>query len=922
MKKILELKKGFAMAELLTVSIVILFLFSVLIANFLPLVGEYESRLNYNNVTAEYAAFHLRKIYRNAVIPSNANGKNSVDNALRTTGYVKIYDSTDINAQTKMPNLNVLGLDGTAADDADVTNPNERAIREIIRGYEIEKIYITRYVLARPTNAPATEVFLKEKARNDTSLKSDAALYNYIKYLPDYKNSRYAKMGIGSERYRLIIKTKSYGFATMQILPDPPTNTECFDLDYVDAAHSSSYKSPIAGFVIKKYTKNASRGCDENIRITGDSVSRYGKTGPIIGIKENAFKGMKINTIDMTNNVKYIGNGAFMNNNISIFSFEDNGPGIVYVGQEAFAQNRLTELNIPLSDITFGKGAFKDNTRLTKLEFSINRLPSNPTEFKISDEMFMGCVNTQKPVAIDLEIPLVTYSIGDRAFQNMYIKSVSFVNETPPDTAPVSETPSSGGDSGEGEAEEEVVVSNLTTIGSYAFQNYEKHSDNNFIDLAIPYTVQEIGSHAFQYLKINDLLFENSSETGDTRNRLEYIGRNAFDPGKIYDYSSSSSSSSSSSEEGEDTQKLRTINIPPSVKHIGASAFINMKVDDIIFEGKSSLMFLGNEALSNNYMRANGPLTIDNSVVFTFPVSLFNKTTHKFDDAVDNDTGNADKNSSGIGNGIFGKNTREDTIGFEGFGTLRGSLLVEDPEMLTYSGAREKWCKIIFGDTVNTHSCTFEETDLVDLEDNVWIVNYNSLINYLEEYHALPPVGTSMYPWLKEQREAYKSGRGSLNKSIKMNDTIKTKKEWLNKLNTDYNVRWADEISPDDEWNSYYEILSTYVSTHDGEFPDSGSVVYDWLSVQYDLYTADDLRQDRLTKLNTLGDWTSVFTEESDEPGGEGGETTPSGDPESEDKSKVYECKYGAKSVYIAYVDNSSSSDSGSSSTDGGGSGA
>ena len=60
-------KKGFAMAELLAVSIVLLFIFSILFSNYLPLLAEYETRLSYNDVTAQYAAHYIRKMYIEAL---------------------------------------------------------------------------------------------------------------------------------------------------------------------------------------------------------------------------------------------------------------------------------------------------------------------------------------------------------------------------------------------------------------------------------------------------------------------------------------------------------------------------------------------------------------------------------------------------------------------------------------------------------------------------------------------------------------------------------------------------------------------------------------------------------------------------------------------------------------------------------------
>lgn len=52
--------KGFMMAELLVVAVVVLVIFTILFTNFVPTKGEYEKRLEYNDIDTLYANYYLR----------------------------------------------------------------------------------------------------------------------------------------------------------------------------------------------------------------------------------------------------------------------------------------------------------------------------------------------------------------------------------------------------------------------------------------------------------------------------------------------------------------------------------------------------------------------------------------------------------------------------------------------------------------------------------------------------------------------------------------------------------------------------------------------------------------------------------------------------------------------------------------------
>ena len=52
--------KGFMMAELLVVAVVVLVIFTVLFTNFIPTKGEYEKRLEYNDIDTLYGNYYLK----------------------------------------------------------------------------------------------------------------------------------------------------------------------------------------------------------------------------------------------------------------------------------------------------------------------------------------------------------------------------------------------------------------------------------------------------------------------------------------------------------------------------------------------------------------------------------------------------------------------------------------------------------------------------------------------------------------------------------------------------------------------------------------------------------------------------------------------------------------------------------------------
>jgi len=146
--------KGFMMAELLVVAVVVLIIFTVLFANFVPMKGEYEKRLEYNDIDILYTNYYMRVL----MLRHFSNGTKT--RPTLNDGYLKIVE------------------DKTCKDNYNYTNSDGVNItcQELVDKFGITDVVITNY---KPTsyNGP-----LKE----------------YINYL-DIEN--------GSEVYRITTKT-------------------------------------------------------------------------------------------------------------------------------------------------------------------------------------------------------------------------------------------------------------------------------------------------------------------------------------------------------------------------------------------------------------------------------------------------------------------------------------------------------------------------------------------------------------------------------------------------------------------------------------------------------------------------------------------------------------------------------------------
>ena len=489
MIKKLKETKAFAMAEVLAVVVVILVIFSTVFSNYLSLVSSYETRMNYNNVTAQYASFYARKLYKEALENPNSNIDKAIDTSIKEKGFYSVYNEKDKN----------FGLD----------NNSISKLNALIEEYKITDIIITNYDISS----------LKERVSRDNKF------YNYIKYLPKYEQKEKGFI----EPYRLMLKLEDFGFSTTSILIEPDTKLDCFDM---------SYDADLKGFVINNYYNNK-KECSSNVSLASSKITVEGNSGNIIKIGDNAFRNKGITSVKIPSSVKIIGSYAFSNNNISDIDFDSLNA--TDFGKYAFSNNKLKEVKVKnssykegvFSDNELSKITFDDVTTISNSMFKLTKpnkekleltIPKTVTSIEDSafenlkfksisfeDESRLKTIGNNSFATsydnddniIDLVIPSSVQRIGNNAFSNVNINSITFKNDN--------------------------NSSLLETIGEGAFSQ-DKQREKTLCQndacktiTILPY-VTNIGKEAFKNLGNTKLVFE--EKEGNSYNLV--IGDNAF----------------------------------------------------------------------------------------------------------------------------------------------------------------------------------------------------------------------------------------------------------------------------------------------------------------------------------------------------------------------------------------------------------
>lgn len=543
MKKKLKSMKGFAMAELLAVSMVVLLIFSILFSNYLPLVAEYENRLNYNNTSAQFAVYYARKIYNG--VKENGDKFKPIDTMINSNKYYVAYNSkkssicnSDVT-QLKSENKNeIFGVN----DDKDVIT----RCQSIFNEYGVEEIILTKYRLTDVKNGYT---------------QNDGTLYNYIKYLPEYKNTVYQD---NNELYRIIIKTKD-GYATTPIVADYYTPGSCFNT-----------KKGGDGILTVTGYKQDNGDCGANVVFTDKQIkTNVGGLGVITAIGDGAFQNTSVTSISFNKGkLTSIGKEAFKD----VKSFKGSSTdefdlsGIKEIGDDAFNGTSLVDVSIP-SNVTIGKRAFSNIKTLNKImeigknNYNVERLfensgvssgitfPRSVSSAVAPNEIGNSTFKGANLASLDLD---GVANIADSAFESATFKGKSLS---------LSEIKTIGNVSFKNVEFNDIQFgSNLTTIGKEAFKTDDSRGYALKL-LTIPSSVTSIGESAFENRQIAKLNFLSKS---NIISKSVFAGCGITDP----------------------------VVIPSTVKTIDASAFANNGFSSVTLS--SELISIGESAFKNN----------------------------------------------------------------------------------------------------------------------------------------------------------------------------------------------------------------------------------------------------------------------------------------------------------------------------------
>lgn len=178
----MKTEKGFVLAETLVVAVAVMGIFSLLYANYYPLIGEYERREVYDDIDSKYAAHWIRKILvekKESNLPFTFNSCGSTCHVLYASYYEDIDDGSTIRREKQV-----------LVDEIEtVFNESAPFMENYITASNIRAIIITRYQL--------TDFKNYVKSHDTLAFTSQATYLNhyvfnrgfreYIDYLPEFK---------------------------------------------------------------------------------------------------------------------------------------------------------------------------------------------------------------------------------------------------------------------------------------------------------------------------------------------------------------------------------------------------------------------------------------------------------------------------------------------------------------------------------------------------------------------------------------------------------------------------------------------------------------------------------------------------------------------------------------------------------------
>ena len=548
MKKKLKSMKGFAMAELLAVSLVILVLFSVLFSNYLPLVAEYENRIMYNDVSAQYAAYYVRQIVKDAI------DKNNFSTGITTINdddYVSLFKYSDEgNADNR-----ICELASSKYNEEKARNSSKYACNKMLALYGIKEVIVTKYSLADLKN--------RKKYK-----QSDGSLYEYIQYLPKYENTIYTEE---NDLYRIILKADNK-YATTPVKVDYTTPGKCF----------TGTKDSGNNLTITGYNEKDS-DCGKEVVISTKQISIKDSsgntiTGIIKKIGDNAFNGKDINSIDF-GNVTEIGESAFENSNLSnINSFKESS--VTSIDASAFKNTKLEDVKLPDNLASIGDAAFSSIKTLKSISLT------NKDIYGTTSDLFSG---SGTPQGIDVQFLSNIKTVGEKMFYNANIKLMNFGGivtikkeafamkednsgislpvSIPPNVTTIEESAFENRKIDSLSFSGAAQNRRLTTVSKRAFAMSNDNNNSSLSNVKIPFYLTDLGESAFENRKIKILNIPYLTN-------IELIPKKAFYNCGIEQLNNSNIKITTIEESAFDKNNFNTkVNIPATVTSIGQNAF-------------------------------------------------------------------------------------------------------------------------------------------------------------------------------------------------------------------------------------------------------------------------------------------------------------------------------------------------------------
>ena len=361
---------------------------------------------------------------------------------------------------------------------------------------------------------------------------------------------------------------------------------------------------------------------DSNGIFNGKGIDSLQLPNTLKRIGNYAFHSNLLTNLTLPEGVTFVGNGAFGSNSINRITFSST---IDTIGDFAFKNNTLTNLNITDGVEYIGRFAFDDNEIETLvLSNSVIKIDEfafyeNPIESLIlsNNLTYIGKAAFALCDLTEVTIPNSVTFIGESAFKFNSISTlnihdnVSYIgpyafhgNDITSVTIPTSLTSIESSVFSWNELVSITIPDNIISIGSYAFDH------NDLTSITIPGNVHTIGNYAFAENAISSItltegnkyindyaFYKNSINSLLIPNSVDSIGNYAFSENIITSITLSEGTKSIM-DYAFYINEIDNLTIPSSVKYIGNYAFSENNMG--ILSITDTIDYLGNFAFSLN----------------------------------------------------------------------------------------------------------------------------------------------------------------------------------------------------------------------------------------------------------------------------------------------------------------------------------